>query len=290
MGGKLTNRMKNRSFLSITWMVLKRMADPYLQGAASELAFFFLMSMVPIAIIFGELMGVFSISMGVIRSIISQYVAPNIYANLSHYLTYKPSGAISAAFILFALWAASQSQYSMMRVSNYSFTGNPNGGKSFLLERLRAIKTILITLFTLAFSLLILVYGEILVNLFTAYVDRFLHAREFTFDSVWLVLRWPLGIALFFLMVSYNYYVLPSKRLQFRKILPGSIFASAGMLLATWIYAYYAAVFAHYDLLYGSLAAIVALLFWFYILGYILVIGIQVNVVWDTAKSHKKSG
>jgi membrane protein len=269
-------------------IIIKRMSDPYYQGVAAELAFFFLLSMVPIAIIFGELMGVFSISMGVIRDIVSQYVAPDIYATVSPYLTYTPSGAISAVFILFALWAASKAQYSMMRISNYSFTGHPYGGRGYFRERLRAIKTILITLFTLAFSLLILVYGEILLNIFTAYVNKFLHMGSFTFDRIWFIMRWPLGIALFFLMVSYNYYVLPSERIRFRKILPGSILASAGMLLATWIYSYYAAVFAHYDLLYGSLAAIVALLFWFYILGYILVIGILVNVVWDQTKSYRK--
>ena len=267
-------------------MIIKRMADPYFQGVAAELAFFFLLSMVPIAIILGELMGVFSISMGVIRDLLSQYVSPDIYANLSQYLTYTPSGAISAAFIVFALWAASKAQYSMMRISNYSFTGHPSGGRSWLRERIRAIKTILITLFTLAFSLLIMVYGEILIDLFTAYVNQFLNLN-FTFDGIWFVLRWPMAMALYFLMISYNYYVLPSERIRFRKILPGSIVASTGMLLATWIYSYYAAVFADYDLLYGSLAAIVALLFWFYILGYILVIGIQVNVVWEETKVKK---
>lgn len=272
--------MKNRKLLHMILMVIKRMSDPYFQGVAAELAFFFLLSMVPIAIILGELMGVFSISMGVIRNLLSQYVSPDIYENISRYLTYTPSGAISAAFIVFALWAASKAQYSMMRISNYSFTGHPSGGRSWFQERLRAIKTILITLFTLAFSLLIMVYGEILINIFTAYVNRFLNLN-FTFDDIWFVLRWPMAMALYFLMISYNYYVLPSERIRFRKILPGSIVASVGMLLATWIYSYYASVFANYDLLYGSLAAIVALLFWFYILGYILVIGIQVNVIWD---------
>ena len=275
--------MENRRLLNMTLMIIKRMTEPYYQGVAAELAFFFLLSMVPIAIILGELMGVFSISMGVIRDLLSQYVSPEIYENLSTYLTYTPSGAISAMFILFALWAASKAQYSMMRISNYSFTGHPSGGRSWFRERIRAIKTIVITLFTLVFGLLIMVYGEIIISIFTAYVNKVLNL-DFTFDNIWFVLRWPVGMALYFLMISYNYYVLPSEKIRFRKILPGSILASAGMLLATWIYSYYADVFVYYDLLYGSLAAIVALLFWFYILGYILVIGILVNVVWDETK------
>ncbi len=276
--------MSSKRLFHMSLMIIKRMSDPYFQGVAAELAFFFLLSLVPTAIILGELLGIFSISMGVINDILSAYVSPEIAASLSGYLDYTPSGAVSAAFIIFALWAASKAQYSMMRISNYSFTGHPSGGRGYIRERLRAVKTILITLFTITFSLLIMVYGEIIISLFTAYVNQFLHLN-FIFDSIWFVLRWPVALALYFLMISYNYYVLPSERILFRKILPGSIVASAGMLLATWIYSYYASVFANYDLLYGSLAAIVALLFWFYILGYILVIGIQVNVVWDQTKS-----
>lgn len=275
--------MSGRRLLNMTLMIIKRISDPYYQGVAAELAFFFLLSLVPTAIILGEMLGVFSISMNVIRDILAEYVSPEISASLSDYLTYNPSGAISAAFIIFALWAASKASYSLMRISNYSFTGHPSGGRGYIRERLRAVKTILITIFTLAFGLLILVYGEIIIKVFTAYVNQFLHLK-FIFDSIWFVLRWPVALALYFLMISYNYYVLPSERIKFRKILPGSIVASAGMLLASWIYSYYASVFANYDLLYGSLAAIVALLFWFYILGYILVVGILVNAVWDQTK------
>lgn len=278
--------MKNRSFRNVTLMVIKRMSEPYYQGVAAELAFFFLLSLVPIAIILGEMLGLFSISMVAVRNLISDYVSPEISQSLSDYLTYTPSGVISVVFLIFALWAASKAQYSMMRITNYSFTGHPYGGRSFLRERLRAIKTIVITLFTISFGLLVLVYGEILIDILTAYVNNFMNI-EFSLDSIWFILRWPVAALLFFLMISYNYYVLPSERIPFKKILPGSIAASAGILLATSIYSYYASVFANYDLLYGSLAAIVALLFWFYILGYILVIGIQINVVWDKLKPDR---
>ena len=279
--------MNKKRWMNLALMVFKRMLDPYFQGVAAELAFFFLLSLVPMAIILGELLGVFSISMNVVRHLISQYVSPDIAETLAPYLTYTTSGVASVAFIVFALWAASKAQYSLMRISNYSFTGQPYGGRGFFRERFRAIKTILITLFTLTFALIILVYGEIIIDIFTAYVDQYLHLK-FAFDGIWFVVRWPIAMALYFLMVSYNYYVLPSKRVRFRKILPGSIMASVGMLIATWIYSYYAAVFANYDLLYGGLASIVALLIWFYIMGYILVIGIQVNAIWDDTKNMGK--
>lgn len=277
--------MSKRRVFNMVLLIIKRMSEPYYQGAAAELAFFFLLSLVPTTIILGELLGVFSISMGVLHDLLAEYVTPEIAATLSTFLSYTPSGTISIIFIIFALWAASKAQFSMMRISNYSFTGRASG-KGYIRERLRAIKTILITVFTLVFSLLILVYGEIIIRIFSAYVTDFL-GLPFNFDSFWYMLRWPVATALYFLMISYNYYVLPTERVSFRKILPGSILASAGMLLATWIYSYYASVFANYDLLYGSLAAIVALLFWFYILGYILIIGIQVNVVWWQSKSNR---
>lgn len=275
--------MREKRLLNIVLSIFKKLQEPYYQGVAAELAFFFLLSLVPTTILLAQVLGVFSISIDVIKEVLAQYVSSEMTSTLSEFLVYKSSGAISVFFIFFALWAASKAQFSMMRITNYCFTGGKSTGKGYIRERLRAIKTIVITVFTLVFSLLILVYGELIVELITSYVTGFLKL-DFTFDRIWYVIRWPMAMGLYFLMISYNYYVLPSQRVQFRKILPGSIIASAGMLLATWIYSYYAAVFANYDLLYGSLAAIVALLLWFYILGFILVLGIMVNVAWDETK------
>lgn len=264
-------------------LVIKKMMDPYYQGVSAELAYFFLLSLVPIGILLGQLLGLFSISADAMTLFLDEYMSQEVTDVLSELLIYRSaSGAMSIALIVVALWAASKAQFSMSQIANYTFTGEA-GGKGYIRERLRAIKNIVFTLFTLVFSLLILVYGELIIGVMTAYAEEFLGVT-FIFDRIWYLLRWPICLALYFLMISYNYYSLPTDKVSFKQILPGSILASGGMLLATGIYTYYVRVFANYDILYGSLASIVALLFWFYILGYILVVGIQFNVAWAETK------
>jgi membrane protein len=262
--------------------VIVRMQKPYYQGVAAELAFFFLLSMVPLFTILGEFLGVFSISMDLIKELISQYVSQEVVENIQDYLQYTPSGTFSIFFILFAIWAASKAQYSMIRIANYTYTGL-NSGKGFVHERLRAMYTVIITILLLVFSLAILVYGEQLVEVTGLYVENIL-GLPFNFNQLWYALRWPLGIAVYFLAISFIYYTLPSKKIHYKKLLPGSILTSAGMLLSTWIYSYYTSQFSNHDILYGSLAAVVGLLFWFYILGYVMVIGIVFNAALEETK------
>ncbi len=255
--------------------VITRMTKPYYQGVAAELAFFFLMSMVPLFIIMGELMGFFSLSLDVLQGLLSQYVSEEVADSLKEYISYKPSGTISVLFLIFALWSASKAQFSMIRIANYTYTGL-NTGKGFIRERLRAMITVVITVLLLVFSLTILVYGEPIINVIGLYAEKIL-LLPFRFNELWYALRWPFGIALYIFGITFINYILPSKRLPVKKIIPGSLLASAGMLIVTWVYSIYTSGFSNYDLFYGGLATVIGLLFWFYILGYVLVVGIVFN-------------
>ena len=232
--------MNKRRIKEVLINVFVRMRKPYYQGVAAELAFFFLISMVTLIIITGEFLGVFSLSVDVIGGLLEEYVSSEVAESLTEYIHYTPSGTISALFLLFALWSASKAQYSMIQIANYTYTGL-NAGRGFFRERLRAMITVVATIILLVFGLAILVYGKPIVNVVSLYVEEILHI-PFRFNELWYILRWPLGIALYFFGITFINYILPSQRMALKKIIPGSALASAGMLVATWPFLLYVQV------------------------------------------------
>ena len=247
--------------LQMIFLGIKQFRDPYYQGFAAQISFYLLLSIVPIFLLLSQILGYFEISVEEAIKWVSQYTGQEVSGMLVNITEFSSAGAGNIVFVVVALWAASRAQFAIMRITNYTFTEGQNTGKGYWWERFRAVRTIVITLFTIAFAFIILGNGDLLlkaiVGLLNLDVDKYI-------NSIWMYLRWMLGFALYFLMVSYIYYILPTTRVPFRKILPGSIFASVGMLLVTLFYAKYTTSVANYDIIYGALSSIVAVLFWFY--------------------------
>ncbi len=254
---------------------IEQFQDPYYQGVPAQLAFFLFLSLLPTFILFSQLLGLFSLSLDEL----SQWASINITGEgidaLMSMLSHKPSGANSVFLAITALWAASRAQFAMIRVTNYTLTDGESTGAGYVRERLRALKTIIITLFTMVFSLVVLVYGPIILKIIFGAV-----AGAKLADAAWVTLRWPLAAALYFFMISYNYYVMPTKRIPFREVVPGSLFASLGFLVVTFVYNLYTSVSVNYNILYGSFSNIVALLFWFWFMAWVMCLGITLNKVW----------
>ncbi len=257
---------------------IKQFSDPYYQGFAAQMSFYIMLSLVPTIIVVSQLLGILDISLDFLDEWIREYVAPGMGDTLRGLLNYRPATTANIVMVVMALWASSRAQFSMMRITNYTYSNGRTTG-SFWSERFRAVKTMALTVFTLAFIAIILVYGKLILQLF---LGKLIEGTMI--DTLWTWLRWPLAWVLYFLMVSYNYYVLPSEKLPFREILPGSVFGAVGMLVVTIVYSYYADYTVNYDIIYGSLASMVALLFWFYFLSWVLCLGILFNKVWKDTK------
>ncbi len=264
----------------------KQFQDPYYQGFAAQISFYLVLSIVPVFLLITQILGLFNISLESAMSLIEQYTGKEMSSMLRGLFAFSSVGFGNIIFLGIALWAGSRASFAIMRITNYTLTDGKSTGKGFWSERLRAIRTMAVTVVTIVFSLVILAYGKLIIEAVFAALG--LSAAVFV-DNIWMWLRWLLGLGLYFLMVSYHYYILPTERVAFRKVLPGSIFASVGMLLVTYCYSKYTNTLADYDVLYGALSSVVAIMFWFYFLAWVLCLGVLCNKVWDdTSGSDSK--
>ena len=255
-------------------LTIKQLQDPYYQGFAAQVSFYLLLSIVPIFLLTTQILGIFDISLESALKLIESYTGREMSAMFRELFEFRSAGLSSVVFAAIAL-------FSIMRITNYTLTGGKSTGRNYFIERFRAIKTIVITIFTISFSLIILAYGKLILEaiLSVLRLDSQVYA-----DNIWMWLRWILGFLLYFLMVSYNYYLLPTEKIPFRKMLPGSLFASVGMLLVTVGYSKSASSLAEYDLLYGALSSVVGIMFWFYLLAWVLCLGVLCIKVWDDTR------
>ena len=256
---------------------IRKFRDPYYQGFAAQLSFYFMLSLVPILLLISQILSlVFKKDLQQAVGWMMDYLGKSqITGQIENLITGTGSGAMSVVFVIVAIWAASRAQFSLMRIANFTLSDGRYTGKGFIRDRLRAFVTMTLTLVTLIFAIVVLMYGDAILGIVFKIIGR----EEFA-GMLWLWLRWPIAAVLYFFMISYSYYVLPSMKIKFRDVIPGSIFASIGFLLVTVVYSRYATNVADYNVLYGSLATIVALMFWFYFLAWVLFLGLLFNYVW----------
>jgi membrane protein len=73
----------------------------------------------------------------------------------------------------------------------------------------------------------------------------------------------------------------PNRPQRWRFVWPGAIVATVIWLAATQGFAWYVRDIADYNLLYGSIGAVIALLVWMYVLAAIALIGCEFNAEYE---------
>ena len=96
-------------------------------------------------------------------------------------------------------------------------------------------------------------------------------------DTIYFILQVPVSLIIIFFIIKTIYMIAPDQKLSGKYVNRGAAFTTISWMTVTWGYSYYVNNMASYDAVYGNLANIVMLLFWFYILGYIFVIGLFLN-------------
>jgi membrane protein len=116
-------------------------------------------------------------------------------------------------------------------------------------------------------------------------------------ETEWVikVLRWPLLFVAVSLAISIIYRYGPSReKARWRWLTWGSAFASFGWLAMSLLFSWYAESFGSFNKTYGSLRAVIGLMFWMWLSSVVLLIGAELNAemehqtLIDTTRGHPK--
>ena len=111
------------------------------------------------------------------------------------------------------------------------------------------------------------------------------------FEWTWKVLQWPLVFGLVTTAVALIYYFAPDVEQEWTRLIPGAVVATVLWLLATLGFKYYVVNLGAYTESYGALGAVMVLLLWFYLSGFAILIGAELNAEIEHASpAGKKPG
>lgn len=208
-----------------------------------------------------------------------------IIRNFLKELHMSSSGSFFTISFVAGLFTASTAVFKLMKIINQSYGFVESRG--FLTQRLIAL------FFTLALILMIflLVLTQIFGQIIYVNIMSHLGIENIYFDKLWSIAK--NGIPLAYMLVTFIllYKFSPSRSREnmvtIKSVLPGSIFATLGLIIASLGFNFYVSSFGKYSITYGSLGGIIVFLIWLYLLSTIILIGAEVNSTLYSMKNFK---
>ena len=91
--------------------------------------------------------------------------------------------------------------------------------------------------------------------------------------------RWTIVVVAVTVVVAVFDHACPARPRRWRWLTPGALVFMGGFAAASAAFSYYVGRFASYNATYGSLGAVIVLLFWMYLLAFFLLLGGEVNAL-----------
>lgn len=260
---------KARNF---TLKIFKLLMKPEMRILPGQLAFFLVMTIIPLVALIATIAANLSISTETIRIAINSSV-PEEIANIINGVI-KGDG-INFNIIVFyasAFLLASNGAYSMINTSNEIYKVEPN---NIVSRRLKAITMTFVLVGLFLFLILVPIFGSNIFDILKEITHDHIAVRIAREMSV--ILKYPITFVILFINIKLMYVIAPDKEIPGRTTNKGALFTAVGWILSTEIFSFYIDKFARYDLFYGSISNILILLLWIYLLSYIYVLGMIIN-------------
>lgn len=232
-----------------------------------QLAFFIILSLVPIITLCGFGAGLFNINMDTVIDILDNII-PTGAEFLKPYLTGNTIDLKLALIFLWMFYLASNGCNTVILISNQIYGINQS---NWIKRRIKAIfmtfGIVVIVIFLLVFP----VFGKKILELF-----EFTNISS-TIKETFKILKGPLTWIVMFVFLRGIYEIAPDRVRRNSHINTGAIFTTIGWVILTWFYSQISTNMTTYNIFYGALSNIAILMLWLYFMSFVFVIGLSLN-------------
>lgn len=251
---------------------IEYVSKPEMRVLPGQLAFFIVVSLIPLLALVGTIAGYLSVSTDKVMNILETVIPFELTDDILTYVSGEGLTFNIAVFFISAFLLASNGAHSMIITSNEIYKLKDSNAIN---RRLKAIAMTFILVLLFLFLLLVPVFGDTIFEILTVNIPN-KNAVLFAYN-LYKLMQYPISFILIFYNIKLLYTLAPDREIKTKTTTTGTIFTTIGWILSTKLYAIYAGSFSSYNLFYGSISNILFLLMWVYILSYIFVLGMAFN-------------
>ena len=198
----------------------------------------------------------------------------------------QPLSLIVVAVLLSA-WAASSLMATLMEGFRAAY--RLPGGRGIVQDRIVAFTLVFLSAMPAIAASVLLVFGD-KVEQTLLQMAGWIDAGGNVAAGVLIaskISRFAVSMGAVILTTGLLYYVAPNRPQQWKNIWPGAFVATTLWLAVTVIFAWYVRNLANYNVMYGSIGGVIALIVWMYLLAAIALFGCEYNA--ERERVHRRA-
>ena len=263
------NSLKNKKIL----VIINEFLDLNCHLIASSISFYTLFAIFPLILLATSILGFilgtndtseladFSVNLAKFLPVSKDFISATIYG-------ISIDRPLSGTFGVVALAWASTSVFATIR-KGINITWGINKTRNIIQEKLIDFMLVVIVSILLIFGLL---SGPIL-SIAIELIRYFLPDSEIFTQLFWNISSKVIFPTMSFLTILFLYTYIPYTKINIKEIIPFALLTAFVFNLGNFAFIEYLKISTHYNLVYGSIAGILALLTWVYISSLILLFG-----------------
>lgn len=263
---KISRDTKDRfiNYITKIWEIIKKPEMGILPG---QLAFFLLLSLVPIITLTGYAAGVFNINFDTLTDMLGKII-PGGIDSLLPFISGNSLDLKLAIILIWMFYLASNGCNTVIVISNQIYGINSS---NFFKRRIKAIFMTLAIVLLVIFLLIVPVFGNKVIELLSLY------KMDAIVSKVFSILQGPITWLIMFIFIRSLYEFAPDRVRKNSHLNTGSIFSTIGFIIVTSVYKIIANNMNTYNMFYGALSNIALIMLWLYFISFVFVIGLSLN-------------